>query len=272
MMARERRPQPHTRSHNSDVRTYIYTDCKTYNMSFASVSSPAPARGGPGVPAAPSRAVGGLPTVAALSNPNIRAASPGTQINMSVNVALMCRPWSSNWQNKYKEGDILFVHIGDDHVSQTLRRVANLPVLNEILRREEDENLADWRFFGVLVSVMDAGNQQRLFGVTVQGRASVINYWGGKLNPTGRLYLGLYQKNEGVNINGGELPIQDGQTVGRVFARKENDLAGAAGKLYIGFVGIRPNRSNVPNNQLDKAAQVQDLSSQLKRIEIFLRR
>ena len=271
MMARERRPQPHTRSHNSDVRTYIYTDCKTYNMSFASVSSPAPARGGPGVPAAPSRAVGGLPSVAALSNPNIRAASPGTQINMSVNVGLMCRPWSSNWQNKYKEGDILFVHIGDDHVSQTLRRVANLPVLNEILRRP-DETLADWRFFGVLVSVMDAGNQQRLFGVTVQGRASVINYWHGKLTPTDRLFLGLYEANEGTNINGGEIPIAEGETVNRVFARKENDLAGAAGKLYIGFVGIRPNRSNVPNNQLDKAAQVQDLSSQLKRIEIFLRR
>ena len=264
MMARERRPQPHTRSHNSDVRTYIYTDCKTYNMSFASVSSPAPSRGGPGVPAAPSRAVGGLPTVAALSNPNIRASNPGTQVNMSVNVGLMCRPWSDNYQNKFKEGDILFVHIGDDHVSKTLRRVANLPVLNEILRRQ-DEDIANWRFFGVLVSVMDAGNQQRLFGVTVQGRASVINYWHGKLTPTEKLWLGYYEnQRDTVNINGGLNPGVEN----RVFAHAE----GASKAICIGFVGIRPHSSNMPKDQLKKAAQVQEKSSKLKRIEIFLRR
>ena len=168
-------------------------------MSFASVSSPAPARGGPGTPAAPSRSVGGLPTVAALSNPNIRASNPGTQVNMSVNVGIMCRPWSRDYQNHFKEGDLLFVHVGTEHVSGSLRRVANLPVMNMMQDRKDKEkdapttaqlsNYANWRFFGVLVSVMDQGNQQRLFGVTVQGRASVINYWGSGLKPLDKLYI-----------------------------------------------------------------------------------
>lgn len=253
-------------------------------MSFASVSSPAPARGGPGTPAAPSRSVGGLPTVAALSNPNIRASNPGTQVNMSVNVGIMCRPWSRDYQNHYKEGDLLFVHVGTEHVSGSLRRVANLPVMNMMKDREAKENAEDtrvpeaaqlsnydnWRFFGVLVSVMDQGNQQRLFGVTVQGRASVINYWGDKLKPLDKLYIVAERltRDEAFAINGGKKAFQNTQP--HLLARTGKKVNGPA--LCIGFVGIRPHNSNVPEAHLDKACQVQHLSNQLKRIEIFLRR
>lgn len=249
-------------------------------MSFASVSSPAPARGGPGTPAAPSRSVGGLPTVAALSNPNIRASNPGTQVNMSVNVGIMCRPWSRNYQNHYKEGDLLFVHVGTEHVSGSLRRVANLPVMNMMKDREAKENdvqeaarlsnYDNWRFFGVLVSVMDQGNQQRLFGVTVQGRASVINYWGDKLKPLDKLYIEAkrLKRGEAFAINGGMKAIENSKPRPHLLARREKN----ANSICIGFVGIRPHNSNVPGAHLDKACQVQHLSNQLKRIEIFLRR
>ena len=252
-------------------------------MSFASVSSPAPSRGGPGVPAAPSRAVGGLPTIGALSNPNIRSSNPGTQVNMSVNVPIMCRPWSRNYQNHFKEGDLLFVHIGTDHVSKNLRRVANLPVLNQVLKRAGDErqqevpaaaqlsNLANWRFFGVLVSVMDTGNQQRLFSVTVQGRASIINYWGDKVGPLDRLYVAVEELDNpnSFAINGGLNALQN--PAGHVLAFTEDRLEDRDG-LEIGFVGIRPHRTAVAQAHLDKCCQVQAASNQLKRIEVFLRR
>ena len=246
-------------------------------MSFASVSNPAPARGGPGVPSAPSRAVGGLPTVASLSNPNITASNPGTQVNMSVNVGIMCRPWSNDYQKDYREGDILFVHVGDDHSSGNLRRVANLPVLNECLKRIEQNvpagaklsNINNWRFFGVLVSVMDQSKQQRLFGVTVQGRASVINYWGDNLNSLDRLYLeygtmkeNSFSPNGGLNNNQAPRP--------HVLAATEEMRPIYA--LEVGFVGIRPHRMAVSQAHLQKCCQVQSLSNKLKRIEIFIRR
>ena len=248
-------------------------------MSFASVSSPAPARGGPGTPAAPSRSVGNLPSVAALSNPNIRASNPGTQVNMSVNVGIMCRPWSRGYQNHYKEGDLLFVHTGTDHVSGSLRRVANLPVLNMMSKRDESNvsneeaklsNYKNWVFFGVLVSVMDQGNQQRLFGVTVQGRASVINYWGNNLQPLDNLYIDAVNltRDKSFAINGGKNTYQGDKL--HILARQEKEQSKNA--LCIGFVGIRPHNSNVPKAYLDKACQVQNASNQLKRIEIFLRR
>lgn len=242
-------------------------------MSFASVSSPAPSRGGPGVPAAPSRAVQGLPSVAALSNPTIRAAAPGTQANMSVNVGILCRPWSQNFQNHYKEGDLLFVHIGEDHVSQTMRRVANLPVLNWCLSHDvvnqqgkflnDIGDFSKWRFLGVLVSIMDTGNQQRLFSVTVQGRAMVANYWG-DLNPLKRVYIkGELRQKKSFAVNGAP---------NSHVRQMRHAMPSLEGGIEIGFVGMRPHRCRVPIEARNKAAQTQTGSDSLKRIEIFLRR
>lgn len=242
-------------------------------MSFASVSTPAPSRGGPGVPAAPSRAVQGLPSVAALSNPTIRAAAPGTQANMSVNVGILCRPWSQNFQNRYNVGDLLFVHVGEDHVSQSMRRVANLPVLNWCLNQHTEKNgeqfkndigdASKWRFLGVLVSVLDTGNQQRLFSVTVQGRAMVANYWG-DLEPLTRLYV------QGVMLKDGSYAV-NGAPNAHV-APQPHVLPSLESGIEIGFVGMRPHRSRVPPDVRKKAAQTQGGSDSLKRIEIFLRR
>ena len=244
-------------------------------MSFASVSNPAPARGGPGAPPAPSRAVGGLPTIASLSNPNITASNPGSQVNMSVNVGIMCRPWSREYQKDYKEGDILFVHTLEDHSSNGLCRVANLPVLNEVLKREKGNlnDISKWAFFGVLVSIMDQSKQQRLFGVTVQGRASVINYWGDNLRPLDCLYLEKRTFGENDSSwapNGGKnnLRSESGNKLTHVLATTNP----TGDCVEIGFVGVRPHRNAVSQQHLDKCCQVLSLSNKLKRIEIFLRR
>ena len=241
--------------------------------------------GGGGIPPPPPVSNRGLPTVANLSNPDLTSVTPGTQTNMAVNVPIMCRPWSRGFQNKYAEGDILFVHIGAEH-SSSMKRVANLPVLNYCLTtvgKEEGKeekggpaakqklsNLNNWRFFGVLTSIMDTGDQQRLFGVTVQGRASVKNYWANekKLSPMDKLYLGYYPPRVSYAINGGGQGFQDEKIPRHVLP----DAPVGAPQLCVGFVGIRPHHHNIPKAVVDKAAMVQECTNKLKRIEIFLRR
>ena len=243
--------------------------------------------GGGGIPPPPPVSNRGLPTVANLSNPDLTSVTPGTQTNMAVNVPIMCRPWSMGFQNKYAEGDILFVHIGAEH-SSSMKRVANLPVLNYCLTtvgkdegkeqkgvedgpaaRQKLSNLANWRFFGVLTSIMDTGDQQRLFGVTVQGRASVKNYWANekKLSPMDKLYLGYYAPSVSYAINGGQQEFN-----GDILPHVLPDAPGGAPQLCVGFVGIRPHHHNIPKAVVDKAAMVQECTNKLKRIEIFLRR
>ena len=251
--------------------------------------------GGGGIPPPPPVSNRGLPTVANLSNPDLTSVTPGTQTNMAVNVPIMCRPWSRGFQNKYAEGDILFVHIGAEH-SSSMKRVANLPVLNYCLTtvgkeekiaaeragdtagapaaKQKLSNLNNWRFFGVLTSIMDTGNQQRLFGVTVQGRASVKNYWANekKLSPMDKLYLGVVvpPPDKCFAINGGQQVFQNNAVLPHVLPLRLGERG--APRLCVGFVGIRPHHHNIPKAVVDKAAMVQECTNKLKRIEIFLRR
>ena len=253
-------------------------------MAFASVRNPAPSRGGPGVPPAPSRASLGLPSAGSLQ-PNIRSQVPGIQTNGSVNVGILCRPWTSGWQNHYKVGDLLFVHAEESHGSSPMHRVANLPVLNECLgnRTGEVANPKKWHFFGVLVSVMDQGNQQRLFSVTVQGRANVANYWdlnNRALQPLDRLILEPISQDANSNIlavNGGNYQLRAQKKLYE--PRAVRDEIGddkklkplPEGAIEIGFVGIRPHGGGRTSDEKKKACYVQERSDKLKRIEVFLR-
>lgn len=254
-------------------------------MAFASVTNPAPARGGPGAPAAPSRAVQGLPSIGALSNPTIRAAAPGTQANGSVNVGIMCRPWSESWQNHYKEGDLLFVYALEDHINGHMHRVANLPVLNQLLGRRTDglSNIDNWNFFGVLVSVMDAGHQQRLFSVTVQGRASIPNLWDRKLKPLEKLDLALVPTTgKQFGVSGARYnPIPNAQQLvplhdGKLKFKEERDPGAERvnpdPRFHIGYVGIRPNTTSASATDRKKGCFMQERSDRLERIEVFIRR
>ena len=254
-------------------------------MAFASVRNPAPSRGGPGVPPAPSRASLGLPSAGSLQ-PNIRSQVPGIQTNGSVNVGILCRPWTSGWQNHYKVGDLLFVHAEESHGSSPMHRVANLPVLNECLgnRTGEVANPKKWHFFGVLVSVMDQGNQQRLFSVTVQGRANVANYWdlnNRALQPLDRLFLEPISQDANSNIlavNGGNYQFKGKRLYEPLTVRggKAHDADGnetdiPPDAIEIGFVGIRPHGGGRTSDEKKKACYVQERSDKLKRIEVFLR-
>ena len=141
-----------------------------------------------------------LPSVQSLQNPSIRASVTDLQTNSTAAAPLFCRPFQKEWEKKYDEGDILFVKAEDVSVNSRnqFHVVANLPVLNQLLRETRDvgvggvqgrrryradaegfKNLKkDWHFFGVMLNDMDTSSQfQRLLNVTVRGRCRLPNYW-----------------------------------------------------------------------------------------------
>ena len=174
-----------------------------------SLRNPAPTSGAVRKGALPARQVATrkrtLPSVASLQNPSIRTSVTDMQTNSTAAAPLFCRPFQKSWEKKYDEGDILFVKAED--VSANSRNqfhiVANLPVLNTLLRETRDSTIGnmangpqsgvrryradaqgldnlikDWHFFGVMLNDMDTGSQfQRLLNVTVRGRCRLPNYW-----------------------------------------------------------------------------------------------
>jgi hypothetical protein len=135
-----------------------------------------------------------------LGNPSIRASVTDLQTNSTAAAPLFCKPFQKEWEKSYDEGDILFVKAEDVSVNSRNRfhTVANLPVLNQLLRTTRDvapngqrgprtyradaqgfRNLMEhWHFFGVMLNDMDTGSQfQRLLNVTVRGRCRLPNYW-----------------------------------------------------------------------------------------------
>ena len=169
-----------------------------------SLRSPAPTPGAISKGSIPASTVAtrkrNLPTIQSLGNPSIRASVTDLQTNSTAAAPLFCKPFQKEWEKKYDEGDILFVKAEDVSVNSRNRfhTVANLPVLNQLLRTTRDiapngnrgprtyradsegfRNLMnDWHFFGVMLNDMDTASQfQRLLNVTVRGRCRLPNYW-----------------------------------------------------------------------------------------------
>ena len=169
-----------------------------------SLRSPAPTLGAVSKGRIPASTVAtrkrNLPTVQSLGNPSIRASVTDLQTNSTAAAPLFCKPFQKEWEKKYDEGDILFVKAEDVSVNSRNRfhTVANLPVLNQLLRTTRDiapngqrgprtyradsqgfRNLMEhWHFFGVMLNDMDTSSQfQRLLNVTVRGRCRLPNYW-----------------------------------------------------------------------------------------------
>ena len=167
-----------------------------------SLSSPAPTSGKISKGSIPATNVvsrkRGLPTVSSMLNPSISTSVTDLQTNSTAAAPLFCRPFSREWEKEYSEGDILFVKREDLGMGNgnrpnarniTMNVVANLPVMNYILRTttEEDGSLKyntiekiqnEWGFFGVMLNDMDTGSTfQRLLNVTVRGRCRAPMYW-----------------------------------------------------------------------------------------------
>ena len=144
---------------------------------------------------------GSRPTVSALQNPTLHNSVPETMVNSTARAPLFVRPFTRGYEKQYSEGDILFVKRGDERAARQHFVVANLPVLNYMLRTEKDGDnlkyrdtrsvrggssaidkiLEDWNYFGILNNDMDTGSKwQRLLNVNVRGRSRVARLWSPK--------------------------------------------------------------------------------------------
>lgn len=143
----------------------------------------------------------GLPTVGSLQRPTLSTSVTEVQTNSTAAAPIFCKPFVKEYEKNYTEGDILFVKAEDASTSarNAFHTVANLPVLNYLLRTTKDadkstgaltrrtyratadglKNVLDhWHFFGILLNDMDTSSEfQRLLNVTVRGRCRLPNYW-----------------------------------------------------------------------------------------------
>lgn len=135
-------------------------------------------------------------------------------VNSTARAPLFVRPFQRGYEKQYSEGDILFVKRGDERASRQHFVVANLPVLNYILRTETKPNSEelkydsldaikdDWNYFGILNNDMDTGSKwQRLLNVNVRGRSRVARLWSpekGHLRKGDQLWISFVAR-EGVD-------------------------------------------------------------------------
>ena len=144
----------------------------------------------------------GLPSIQALQTPDLRTSTIEQKVNSTAAAPIFCKPFIRQYEKHYGEGDLLFVkREGATNNQKNLHLVANLPVLNYMLRTETEggrgdskarrysslENVKkDWNWFGIMLNDMDTGSRfQRLLNVTVRGRCRLPNYFstdGGKRN------------------------------------------------------------------------------------------
>jgi hypothetical protein len=149
------------------------------------------------------------PSVNALTRPTLHNSVPESMVNSTASVPLFVKPYEKGFEKGYSEGDILFVKRGEQHRDTRHNEVANLPVLNHILRTKMKETLsatgeiipgqqtrvydslekvlASYNYFGILNTDMDTGSKwQRLLNINVRGRSRVGRLW---KPPTGKGFL-----------------------------------------------------------------------------------
>ena len=157
------------------------------------------------------------PSVNALARPTLHNSVPESMVNSTASVPLFVKPYEKGFEKGYSEGDILFVKRGEQHRDSRHNEVANLPVLNHMLRTKMQEVegkqervyknlktvLKHYNYFGILNTDMDTGSKwQRLLNINVRGRSRVARLWKppagkGFLTKGTCLFLGFFMVNEG---------------------------------------------------------------------------
>ena len=156
------------------------------------------------------------PSVNALARPTLHNSVPESMVNSTASVPLFVKPYEKGFEKGYSEGDILFVKRGEQHRDSRHNEVANLPVLNHMLRTKMQEVdgkqervyknlktvLKHYNYFGILNTDMDTGSKwQRLLNINVRGRSRVARLW---KPPTGKgfltkgtcLFLGFFKEDK----------------------------------------------------------------------------
>ena len=247
-------------------------------------------------PGGPRGDYNGKPTISALQNPTLHNKVPEAMVNGTARAPLFVRPFSRGYEKQYSEGDILFVKKderssagGQHHV------VANIPVLNYLLRTELDpvdsnklryssleQVLADWNYYGILNNDMDTGSKwQRLLNVNVRGRSRVARLWQperGHLRRGDCVWIGFVKRETDNNItslpdpNGSRVPLNNNTKYFEAVALMDccKDFGDVKFKLPVGIVSQvslkKPNKA-----ALRDAHHITETCKSLERIEVLMR-
>jgi hypothetical protein len=234
------------------------------------------------------------PSVAALQNPTMHNKVPEAMVNPTARAPLFVRPFTRGFEKEYSEGDILFVRRDDSRASSTHNVVANLPVLNHLLRTTKVDGsdilkytslakiLADWNYFGILNNDMDTGSKwQRLLNINVRGRSRVARLWkpdgNGILQRGQMLWLGIFESKVKRNETfcgpkGMREPMKKGTTYFEVCATMDccATFEQAQYLLPVGIVSQVTLRKPT-DVMIQKAHSVTETCKSLERIEVLMR-
>ena len=236
----------------------------------------------------------GRPSVNALQNPTLHNSVPEVMVNSTARAPLFVRPFTRGFEKQYSEGDVLFVRRDDSRASTTHNVVANIPVMNHLLRTTKldggdnlkyqtiEDVLKDWNYFGVLNNDMDTGSKwQRLLNVNVRGRTRIARLW----QPDGdrhltrgdMLWLGFFEKTNKRNKaffgpNGMREPMKKDTKYLQLQATMDccDDFEDAEYLIPVGVVSqVTLKRPN--NIVIEKAHSVTETCKGLERIEVLMR-
>ena len=240
------------------------------------------------------------PTVAMLQNPTLRANVPEPMVNSTASAPIFVRPYSQEFQTKFCEGDLLFVKRDDAASKNGHHIVANLPVLNYLLRTEKDKDgrqkynsvndviegfgadgKGAWRFLGIMRNDMDTDGSklQRLLNVDMRGRSRVARLWkpsSGHLQRGDTVWIGVHEMTLNTPtaiMNPNSIPEVHRNGV-YVQVRAVVPGTGAWDECEICFpVGMVSQATmKIPSdNSINKAHQELNASNALERIEVLMR-
>lgn len=232
------------------------------------------------------------PGVSALQNPTLHNKVKEPMVNATARAPLFVRPFSRGFEKEYSEGDVLFVRRGDERASTTHNVVANIPVLNHILRTTKDRDgkmkyssLADfqedWNYFGILNNDMDTGSKwQRLLNVNVRGRSRVARLWNpksGRLQRGDCLWIALVER-QAVSQrtfqdpSGAREPMDGGTQYLEIVATMDccDEFKDALMAIPVGIVSQVTLKTPTPSS-LKAAHHVTEKCKLLERIEVLMR-
>ena len=234
------------------------------------------------------------PSVQALQNPTLHNKVPETMVNSTARAPIFVRPFQRGFEKHYSEGDLLFVKRDESRSSSIHHVVANLPVINYLLRTETrpdsdellyqdmSDILEHWNYFGILNNDMDTGSKwQRLLNVNVRGRSRVARLWApkrGRLRKGDQVWLSFVQRDpvgRGVSLknpNGIREPITEGTAYIEAVPTMDccEDYENALYSIPIGIISQTTLKKPLPST-LAGAQHVTEKCKLLERIELLMR-
>ena len=237
---------------------------------------------------------GSKPGVSALQNPTLHNNVPESMVNSTARAPLFVRPFQRGFEKHYSEGDVLFVKRGDERSAPRQHHVvANLPVMNYILRSEKNPDnslvydstkkiITDYNYFGILNNDMDTGSKwQRLLNVNVRGRSRVARLWAperGHLRRGDCLWLAIVRRDGENKIKSMKDPAGVRHPLDRDVSYYEivptmdccADFQRAEFKLPIGIVSQVTLKKPHPSSLMD-GRYVTETCKSLERIEVLMR-